>query len=162
MRRLTRVAAALVAIAALTLVAARLGAFAGGPPADLGVRDGRLAPPSMTDNSVHSQAGLWSGHPQSTTAAIDPLPARGDRDATMAALADAVAAQPGAAIVERRVDYLRVEFTTRWMRFVDDAEFWFDPAAGVVQVRSASRLGESDLGVNRARIEAIRTRLAAG
>jgi len=48
------------------------------------------------------------------------------------------------------------------MRYVDDTEFWFDPGAGVVQVRSASRVGSSDLGVNRARIEAIRARLAAG
>ena len=54
---------------------------------------------------------------------------------------------------------MRVEFETRWMRFVDDAEFWFDPAAGAVQLRSASRLGKGDLGINRARIEALRGRL---
>jgi uncharacterized protein (DUF1499 family) len=41
------------------------------------------------------------------------------------------------------------------MKYVDDAEFWFDPAAGVIQVRSASSLGSSDLGVNRERIEFI-------
>jgi uncharacterized protein (DUF1499 family) len=46
------------------------------------------------------------------------------------------------------------------MGFVDDVEFWFDPAAGVVQLRSASRVGRGDLGVNRQRIEAIRRRLA--
>lgn len=46
------------------------------------------------------------------------------------------------------------------MKYVDDVEFWFDPSAGVIQVRSASRLGESDLGANRSRIEAIRVRLA--
>jgi len=45
------------------------------------------------------------------------------------------------------------------MRFVDDTEFWFDPAAGVIHVRSASRVGSKDFGVNRARIEAIRARL---
>jgi uncharacterized protein (DUF1499 family) len=48
------------------------------------------------------------------------------------------------------------------MRYTDDVEFWFDPAAQVVQVRSASRLGYSDRGANRARIEALRARLAAG
>ena len=47
------------------------------------------------------------------------------------------------------------------MGFVDDVEFWADPAAGVIQLRSASRLGRKDFGVNRARIEDIRTRLAA-
>ena len=46
------------------------------------------------------------------------------------------------------------------MRFVDDVEFWADPASGVVHVRSASRVGRKDFGVNRARIEAIRGRLA--
>ena len=55
-----------------------------------------------------------------------------------------------------------MQFTTKMMKFVDDAEFWFDPRANVVQVRSASRLGRQDFGVNRARIEAIRARLEAG
>jgi len=44
------------------------------------------------------------------------------------------------------------------MGFIDDVEFWQDPVAGVIQVRSASRLGQSDLGVNRRRIEEIRRR----
>jgi len=64
--------------------------------------------------------------------------------------------------VEARDDYLRVEFRTFWLGFVDDAEFWADPATGVVQLRSASRLGEGDLGANRARIEKLRELLAAG
>ena len=67
---------------------------------------------------------------------------------------------PGAKVVESRDDYLYVQFSTRLMKFVDDAEFWFDPAAGVVQVRSASRLGRKDFGVNRERIESIRQALA--
>ena len=64
-------------------------------------------------------------------------------------------------MVVARAEYLHVSFETRWLRFVDDAEFWFDPAAGVVQLRSASRLGRRDFGVNRARIEALRAALAA-
>ena len=68
---------------------------------------------------------------------------------------------PGARVVEDRADYLRVEFMTRWLRFVDDAEFWLDPASNVIHVRSASRLGRKDFGVNRARIEAIRAQLHA-
>jgi Protein of unknown function (DUF1499) len=46
------------------------------------------------------------------------------------------------------------------MGFVDDVEFWLDRTANVVHVRSASRLGKSDLGVNRKRVEQIRTKLA--
>ena len=45
---------------------------------------------------------------------------------------------------------------TRWLGFVDDLEFWSNPAAQAIEMRSASRLGREDLGVNRQRIEAIR------
>ena len=147
-----------VAVAAL-FAAAHFGAFSGRPPGDLGVREGRLKPPSTTPNSVSSQAGLWPDHPRRGAAAIEPLSAKGDGPASMARLAQIVEGMAGARIVERRPDYLYVQFTTRLMRFVDDTEFWFDPAAGVIHVRSASRVGSKDFGVNRARIEAIRARL---
>lgn len=144
------------------LLAARLGAFAGRMPADLGVRDGRLKPPSRTENSVSSQADLWPDAPQKAYARIAPLPLPGgDAKAAIARIAAVVEDLPGARIVERRDDYLYAQFTTALMRYVDDVEFWVDPAAGVVQVRSASRLGSKDFGVNRARIESIRARLAA-
>ena len=149
----------LVAVAAVW-VAARLGAFSGRPPDNLGLREGKLKPPSKTPNSVSSQAALWPDHPQRDHAAIAPLPLQGDGPATIARLAQLIESIDGARIVERRPDYLYARFTTRLMRFVDDAEFWFDPAAGVVQVRSASRVGRGDLGVNRARVEALRARLA--
>jgi len=71
-----------------------------------------------------------------------------------------IEAMPGAKVVQSRDDYLYAQFTSRLMRYVDDTEFWFDPAAGVVQVRSASRLGERDFNVNRERIESIRRQLA--
>ena len=149
----------LVAVAAVW-VAARFGAFSGRPPDNLGLRDGKLKPPSKTPNSVSSQAALWPDHPQRDHAAITPLPLQGDGPATIARLAQLIQSIDGARIVERRPDYLYAQFTTRLMGFVDDAEFWFDPAAGVVQVRSASRVGRGDLGVNRARVEALRARLA--
>ncbi len=47
------------------------------------------------------------------------------------------------------------------MKYTDDVEFWFDPAAGVVQVRSASRVGRKDFDVNRQRVELVRARLQA-
>jgi len=143
----------------LLLAIGQFGLLMGRPPVDLGVRDGKLKPPSRTPNSVSSQAGLWpDGEYASRYAQIDPLAASGDGVAAMARLRDLLAAWPGARMVEQRPDYLRVEFTTRWLRFVDDAEFWLDPANRVIQVRSASRLGRRDFGVNRARIEAIRAR----
>jgi uncharacterized protein (DUF1499 family) len=161
-RPLIVMAAGVAAGTLALLLVAQLGAFSGMPPADLGVREGRLKPPSETPNSVHSQAALWPDHPQRTDAQIDPLPLRGDGPATIARIRAIAAAMPGATVVDAQPGYLYVTFRTRWMGFVDDAEFWFDAGANVVQVRSGSRLGRRDFGVNRERIEVIRTALAAG
>jgi uncharacterized protein (DUF1499 family) len=143
----------------LVLAAGQFGWLMGRAPDDLGVRDGKLKPPSRTPNSVSSQAGLWpDGDYASTYASIEPLRVRDDSATAITRLRALLAAWPGARIVADEPAYLRVEFTTRWLRFVDDAEFWLDPASKVIQVRSASRLGRKDFGVNRARIEAIRAR----
>ena len=153
---------AIVAVALVLLLgAARLGLFSGSAPTNLGLREGKFKPPSKTPNSVSSQADLWPDHPQRSDATIAPLTVKGDGPATLAQLAQIIESMDGARIVERRPDYLYAQFTTRLMRFVDDTEFWFDPAAGVVHVRSAARVGGKDFGVNRARIEAIRAGLAA-
>lgn len=61
----------------LALVAAQVGLLSGQRPGDLGVKDGRLKPPSLTRNSVSSQAALMPDHPQRAYASIDPLPFKG-------------------------------------------------------------------------------------
>ena len=142
--------------------AGRLGLLQGQRPGDLGVHDGRLKAPSTTPNSVSSQAALHPDHPRSREAQIAPLAYEGDGAAAMARLAALVQATEGATPVERRADYLYATYTTPLMRFVDDVEFWLDPAAHVIHVRSASRIGRGDRGLNRARIEALRARFAAG
>ncbi len=68
-------------------------------------------------------------------------------------------AEPGTRLVSETDSYLRFEVVTRWWRFIDDLECLYDPASNVIQVRSASRIGHSDLGTNRRRIERIRRRL---
>jgi uncharacterized protein (DUF1499 family) len=152
----------LIVVLAIGLFGAgRFGLLKGTPPGDLGVRDGRLKPPSTTPNSVSSQAGLHPGHPMRAYAEIAPLAPQGDGAATLARLKAIVESTPGAVVVKAEPDYLYAQFTTRWMQFTDDVEFWFDPAANGVQVRSASRIGHGDLGANRQRIEAIRLQLAA-
>lgn len=153
------VAVVLAAAAVALLAAGQVGLLAGTPPDDLGVRDGRLKAPATTPNSVSSQATLWQGHPMQLTAQIAPLPLRGAPGEALLRLRLTVQAMPGATVVTHRADYLYVRFSTRWLGFVDDAEFWADPAQRVIQVRSASRLGVSDLGANRARIERIRATL---
>lgn len=146
--------------AAAVWVAGRMGFLQGQAPTDLGVREGRLKPPSATENSVSSQAGLYPTAPMRAYAEIAPLALRGDGPATIARLRSLIEATPGAVVVEARPDYLYARFQSRWLGFVDDVEFWFDPAAERIELRSASRLGRRDLGVNRARIEALRTALA--
>ncbi len=156
MKMLFLVVAIVVAGAAVLFIAGRLGWLAGTPPADLGVRDGRLKPPSATRNSVSSQAALYPAAPQRRYAEIAPLRCEADPGSAMTRLVRVVGTMPGAIIVEARPDYLYAQFTTRWLRFVDDVEFMASPDEGVIHLRSASRLGREDLGANRRRIEAIR------
>lgn len=141
--------------------AGQAGLFRGSAPADLGVNGGLLKPPSATDNSVTSQAALHPGSPQRVASQIAPLALRGDGPATIARIKSVVESMPGAKIVKSDANYLYAQFTTPLMKFVDDVEFWYDPAAQVIQVRSASRIGEGDMGVNRKRVEAVRAALVA-
>jgi len=152
--------AVLLALALAAVAAGQMGLLSGTAPTDLGVQDGKLKPPSLTPNSVSSQAALYPDHPQRRGAEIAPLAVRGDGPATLARLQIVVAAMPGARIVNSTPDYLHAEYTTRLMKYVDDVEFWVDPKAQVIQVRSASRIGKSDLGANRERVEAVRQVLA--
>ncbi len=151
----------LVVLVLAAVAAGQAGLLAGKEPQDLGVRDGKLKPPSKSDNSVSSQAGLYPDHPQLKYSEIAPLALRGDGPATIAKLKTVVQAMPGAKVMKSEPGYLYAQYTTKLMKYVDDVEFWHDPAAQVIQVRSASRLGKSDLGVNRKRIEAVRAALAA-
>ena len=128
--------------------------FSGQRPTNLGVNQGRLAPCPGTPNCVCSDD-------QDAEHAIAPLTYTTNQAAAMAALKQVIQSMERAQIITESADYLYAEFTTKLMGFVDDVEFYFAPAAKVIQVRSASRLGKSDLGVNRARIETIRTKLQA-
>ena len=152
----------LLVVAVLAAIGAgQAGLFRSSTPTDLGVRGGKLKPPSATDNSVTSQAALYPDHPQRAASQIAPLALRGDGPATIARVRTLVQAMSGATIIKSDPDYLYAQFTTPLMKFVDDAEFWYDPAAQAIQVRSASRIGKSDMGVNRKRIDAVRAALGA-
>jgi uncharacterized protein (DUF1499 family) len=151
----------IVVVPVLLILAGQAGLLTGSAPADLGVRDGKLKALSNTPNCVSSQAALTAAHPMRAYAQIAPLAAKGDAAATMAAVKAVVEGMAGAVVVTASADYLYARYTTKLLKFVDDVEFWFDPQAQVVQVRSASRIGHGDRGVNRARVEAIRQQLAA-
>jgi uncharacterized protein (DUF1499 family) len=155
-RALAIVAAVLVAVVALTLGGRALGLFAGKPPSNLGVKDGRLATCPSSPNCVASQAD-----PADTAHFIAPIAFKGDAGAAWRALRETVAASERVKIVDEQDGYLRADFATKLLGFVDDVEFLLEAPARLIHVRSASRLGRRDFGVNRARIEALRARLAA-
>ena len=123
-----------------------LTACAGEPPQNIGVREGRLSPCPESPNCVSS----FESDEEHSIAALD---------ATLAQIQRVVLALDEANIVEQSSDYMYVEFTSRLMGYVDDVEFLYDSASNQTHVRSASRLGYSDLGANRKRIEAIRAQL---
>lgn len=128
--------------------------FSWNRPDYLGIKDGRLARPKSTPNCVSSQAD-----PSDAEHYIAPIAFKGDAASAMPAVRKAVEGMQDATIIRHEGGYLYAEFRTRVMRFVDDAEFLYDEKAGMIHVRSASRLGRRDFGVNRARVEAIRARI---
>jgi len=105
-----------------------------------------LAPCPKTPNCVSTQ----STHPNKQMA---PIPFRGDLDTARTRLLALLASQPRVEVLAARERYVHAVFTTLMLRFKDDVEFLFDPAAGVIHFRSASRIGRSDLGANRRRME---------
>jgi len=128
-----------------------MGILSGKRPAGLGVRDGNLKSPPSSPNAVSSQAA--NGHQ------IAPLAYKGPLEQAMKALKAIIESTPDTRIVETKPDYLYAEYASALLGFVDDVEFYFPAGANIIHVRSASRLGYSDLGVNRKRIEAVRARL---
>jgi uncharacterized protein (DUF1499 family) len=157
-------ALALIGSAAIVFALGQFGFLRGKPPVPLGVQQGKLAPPSPTPNSASSQAGLYPGHPQAAYAAVAPFTPRAGESgpAALQRLADLLLQQTGTHITHQTDGYVRAETTTRWLRFVDDVELWLDPTTQLVHVRSASRLGRKDFGVNRARVEALRAAFLSG
>ena len=131
--------------------AALLAGCHGARPSSLGARDGRLAPCPSTPNCVSSLAG-------DDVHRIAPLPLSGPAAAAIERVAGIVRSLPRATVITATGNYLHAEFRSAVFRFVDDVEFLADESAGAIQVRSASRVGSGDFGVNRKRIEAIRAR----
>ena len=66
---------------------------------------------------------------------------------------------PRTEIVELEGDYLHAEVTSKWMKYVDDLEISYVPESSKLQIRSESRVGESDLGVNQKRVDLLKSKL---
>lgn len=126
--------------------------FAGKPPTNIGVQSGKLAACPNSPNCVSSQS-------QDTLHQIEPLTYNSLPTEAMANLKAVIQNMEKTKIITQTDNYLYAEFTSKLMGFVDDVEFLLDDSAKVIHVRSASRLGQSDMGVNRKRIETIRAKL---
>jgi uncharacterized protein (DUF1499 family) len=123
--------------------------FAASAFATIGIENNHLAPCPSSPNCVVSQGG-------DEEHSIEPIAYLGDRTTAKETLLKVLSVVPRTEVIEDTGNYIHTESTSRIFKFVDDAEFYFPEGENTIQVRSASRVGESDLGVNRRRIEQIR------
>lgn len=117
-----------------------------GPHTTLGIVDGKLAPVPPSPNAV-STCATDEEH------RMKPVTYKGSTELAMERVAEVVETMPRSTIAERKGNYLRAEYQSGLFRFVDDVEFLADEETNTLHFRSASRLGHSDLGANRARME---------
>ncbi|MGH8456834.1 MAG: DUF1499 domain-containing protein, partial [Stenotrophobium sp.] len=114
--------------------------FSGKRPTNLGVRDGKFAPCARKPNCVSSQASAGDSQ------YVAPLNLSGEVKPAMQKLRKILEGMERVRIVESQPNYFYAEFSTKLMGYVDDVELYCD--GKVIHVRSASRLGYSDMGVN--------------
>jgi uncharacterized protein (DUF1499 family) len=135
---------------------AMLGLFgcSGTAPERIGVADGRLAPCPSSPNCVASDA-------DDADHRVEPLRFERDPALVWAGLKAVLADRPRTTTVVADGHYLHAEAKSRVFGFIDDVEFHLRPAERLIAVRSASRVGKYDFGVNARRIESVRQALRA-
>ena len=119
-------------------------------PDNLGVENGRLTPCPDSPNCVSTQAN-------DEEHGIDPIPYAGETAVAHDKILTILNDDPSFTIISQTPTYIHAEARSNLWRFIDDVEFFFDEADSLIQFRSASRLGYGDGGVNRRRMETIRT-----
>jgi len=118
-------------------------------PETTGLKDGRLAECPDKPNCVSSMTNNKSHF-------IEPFSYKGEFNKAKNAIAEAVKSQDRAEIISDNENYIHAEFKSKLFRFTDDVEFLIDDKNKTVHIRSASRVGYSDMGVNRKRMESLR------
>ena len=119
-------------------------------PSNLGVQSGALQKCPEKPNCVVSSDGVGEEH------AIEAILTNDDPQTSMQKLVSILNSMDGVTIISSEKNYLRAEFKSSLMGFVDDVEFYQASGSKKIQIRSASRVGYSDMGVNRKRMELIR------
>jgi uncharacterized protein (DUF1499 family) len=120
---------------------------------ELGIKLGHLASCPASPNCVVTQGAADAKH------AIDPITYHLDRNEAKKVLLKVLTVVPRTEVIEETDNYIHALSKSRIFKFVDDVEFYLPANESVIQMRSASRLGDSDLGVNRRRLEQIRLAL---
>ncbi len=151
MSTLAKVMLGLVGVAVFLEILAFLGVFSGKRPDNLGVKDGKLAPCPDSPNCVSTQAD-----PSDEEHHMAPMSYITSTEEAHARVLDIVRSMPRTRVITEDARYLYVEFRTPTLRFVDDVEFFFEEDENLIHFRSASRLGYSDMGLNRRRMTQIR------
>jgi uncharacterized protein (DUF1499 family) len=123
-------------------------------PANLGVSNGKLAPCPNSPNCVSTQS-------QDARHQIDPIPYTTSLTEAKATLLQIIRSMERTQIIRDNPTYIHAEFRTKGIGYVDDVEFSLDQEAGVIHFRSSARLPYYDWGVNRKRMEEIRTAFEA-
>lgn len=118
-------------------------------PFGLGVVDGQLKALSFTPNGVSTQT-------KDVEKQVLPLQFLGNLDNSKAFIKEVCEAYGHSKLLEESATYLHFVFKTDGMRFKDDVEFYFDVDSQKIHYRSQSRLGFSDMGLNRSRYETLR------
>lgn len=124
----------------------------GSQPESIGVHQQKLSSCPSSPNCVFSDA-------EDQKHQITPFQLNQDFEAGWSGVFDAIVAIPHSTVISQSNHYIHAEIKSRLFRFVDDLELLLNPVTGVIFVRSASRTGYSDLGVNRKRVEALRKKL---
>ena len=122
-----------------------------GEPDNLGLENQRLSPCPGTPNCVSSQE-------KNSEHRIQPITFEVSLELAKEKLHRVINSMRGTRILTQDGIYWHVEFTTQLLRYIDDVEFYFDGTQSLIHLRSASRQGYWDLGVNRRRVETIRSR----
>lgn len=125
-------------------------ACSGNRPTNIGIHDSRLAPCPETPNCVSSDASDTKHNVSPFLLNVPSAQAWPEAKQHLIQL-------PRTHVVKTTSNYMHIEFTSAWLGFVDDLELHLRPQENIIAVRSASRLGSYDFGVNRDRVESLRS-----
>lgn len=138
-----------IELLAMISIASIFTGCSGNVPDTIGLKEGKLAECSSKPNCVSSMT-------KDKTHFIEPFVYSGDYNKTRTVIIEIIKSQDRADIISDTDNYIHAVFKSKLFRFADDVEFLMDDKNKIIHVRSASRIGYSDMGVNRKRIESLR------